>query len=158
MALNSVHGDSLNSDSTGVFTTSRHPPTTLKQRSHAEAGVKAMKTLVVKTTPNGNLDSESFARGVLEWRNTLNARGKNPAQLLLGGPISSFILTHRRNFNGALTTRADSANFVPCEQLPHSPKTSDRILPNLPLWTNVDIQGRPDVQTVDETWRHGRYR
>ena len=41
-----------------------------QSNGHAEAGVKAMKTLIVKTTTNGNLDIESFARGLLEWRNT----------------------------------------------------------------------------------------
>ena len=41
-------------------------PTTLKATASAEAGVKAMKTLIVKTTTNGNLDTESFARGLLE--------------------------------------------------------------------------------------------
>ena len=69
-----------------------------------------------------------------------NASGKSPDQLLLGRPLSSFILTHRRDFDSAWTTRADSADSVPGEQLPPSPRTSGRILPNLPLGTHVDIQ------------------
>ena len=57
MALNSVHGSSLSSASAGVLTTSRHPPPPIYPQSngHAEAGVKAMKTLIVKTTTHGNL-------------------------------------------------------------------------------------------------------
>ena len=98
-----------------------------------------MKTLIVKTTTNGNLDIESFARRLLEWRNTPNANGKSPAQLLLGRPLSSFILTHRRDFDGAWTTRSDSAGTVHGEQLPPSPRTSGRILPNPSLGTHVDI-------------------
>ena len=119
-----------------------------QSNGHAEVGVKAMKTLIVKTTTNldtetkttTNLDTESFARGLLEWRNTPNASGKSPAQLLLGRLLSSFILTHRRDFDGAWTMRADSADSMPGEQLPPSPRTSGRILPNLPLGTHVDIQ------------------
>ena len=99
-----------------------------------------MKTLIVKTTTNGSLDTESFARGLLEWRNTPKASGKSPAKLLLGRPLSSFILTHRRDFDSAWTTQADSADSVPGEQLPPSPRTSGRILPNLPLGNHVDIQ------------------
>ena len=111
-----------------------------QSNGHAEAGVKPLMTLIFKTTTNGNLDTESFARGLLEWRNTPNASGKSPAQLLLGRPLSSFILTHRRDFDSAWTTRADSADSVPGEQLPPSPRTSGRILPNLPLGTHIDIQ------------------
>ena len=65
------------------------PPHYRQSNGHAEAGVKAMKTLIVKTTTNGNLDTESFARRLLEWQNTPNASGKSPAQLLLGRPLSS---------------------------------------------------------------------
>ena len=37
-----------------------------QNNGHAEAGVQAMKTLIVKTTTNGNLDHEIFASGLLE--------------------------------------------------------------------------------------------
>ena len=69
-----------------------------------------------------------------------NASGKSPAQLLLGRPLSSFVFTRRRDFDGAWTTRADSADSVPGEKLPPNPKTFGCILPNPPVGTHVDIQ------------------
>ena len=129
-----------------------------QSNGHAKAGVKAMKTLIVKTTTNGNLDTESFARGLLEWRNTPNASGKSPAQLLLGRPLSSFILTHHRELDGAWTTRADSTDSVPGEQLPPSPRTCIRPYPTEPPPRDPRRHSEPDVQTVDGTWRHSRHR
>ncbi len=55
-----------------------------QSNGHAEAAVKAMKALVVKTECKGNLTSPSFAAGLLEWRNTPKEHGCSPAQLLYG--------------------------------------------------------------------------
>ena len=41
-----------------------------QSNGHAEASVKAMKALIMKTTTNGDIDSEAFLTGLLEWRNT----------------------------------------------------------------------------------------
>ena len=54
-------------------------PHYLQSNGHAEGVVKAMKTLVLKTTSNGNLDVDSFQRGLLEWRNTPGCSGGSPA-------------------------------------------------------------------------------
>ena len=40
---------------------------------HAEAGVKAMKSLIAKTTVNGDLDTDIFRQALLECRNTPDA-------------------------------------------------------------------------------------
>ena len=66
---------------------------------HAEAAVKAMKTLITKTTQNGDLDVESFQRGLLEWRNTPSSDGRSPAQKLFGKPLPSFLLANHRSFS-----------------------------------------------------------
>ena len=62
-----------------------------QSNGHAEAAVKAMKTLVAKTTENGSIDSEEFCEGLLEWLNTPKAHGLSPAEILYGTPIRSMI-------------------------------------------------------------------
>ena len=39
----------------------------------------------------GDIHSEEFIRGLLEWRNTPHATGKSPAQLMYGRPIRSIV-------------------------------------------------------------------
>ena len=144
MALNSFHGSSLSSASAGVLTTSRlppppPPPTALKATATPKRSGSYEDPIRQNNHQRQPCHRELRQRtaGVAEYPNT---SGKSPAQLLLGRPLSSFILTHRRDFDGAWTTRTDSADSVPGEQLPPIPKTSGRILPNLPLGTHVDIQ------------------
>ena len=77
-------------------TSSPHYP---QSNGHAEAAVKALKTLVLKTTNNGNLDVDSFQRGLLEWRNTPGPSGSSPAQMLFGRPLTSFLFARRSRFS-----------------------------------------------------------
>ncbi|XP_064079558.1 uncharacterized protein K02A2.6-like [Macrobrachium nipponense] len=49
------------------ITSSPHYP---QSNGHAEAAVKAVKHLIFKTAPTGNIDCEDFDRGLLELRNT----------------------------------------------------------------------------------------
>ena len=65
---------------------------------HAEAAVKAMKALVQKT--GGNITSDKFRRGLLEWRNTPNATGKSPAQVMFGRPLRGFLPVHPSHLDG----------------------------------------------------------
>jgi hypothetical protein len=65
---------------------------------HAEASVKSVKHLIVKCTSNGNLDTDQFALGLLELRNTPREDGLSPAQVLFGHPIRSIIPVHRRAY------------------------------------------------------------
>ena len=69
-----------------------------QSNGHAEAAVKAMKTLILKTTSNGDLNVDSFQRGLLEWHNTPRANGESPAQALFHRPLTSFVLAHHSTF------------------------------------------------------------
>ena len=64
---------------------------------HAEAAVKAMKTLLNKT--GGDVHSEEFKLGLLEWRNTPNKTGKSPAQIMFGRPQRTLIPIHEAKFS-----------------------------------------------------------
>ena len=57
----------------------------------AEAAVKCMKRLLLKNNKNGNMDNAMFKASLLEYRNTPNATGKSPAQILFGRPTRSFV-------------------------------------------------------------------
>ncbi len=60
-----------------------------QSNGHAEAAVKAMKSLVIKSDCKGNLHDEAFLSGLLEWRCTPKDHGCSPAQLLYWRSIRS---------------------------------------------------------------------
>ena len=62
-----------------------------QSNGHAEAAVKAMKSLLKKSSPSGHINSDEFQRGLLEWRNTPSSDGQSPAQILLGRQLRSDI-------------------------------------------------------------------
>ena len=53
-------------------------PTYAQSNRRAEAADKAMKALVKKATMNGDITSDEFQKGLLEWRNTPKEDGKSP--------------------------------------------------------------------------------
>ncbi|XP_057312316.1 uncharacterized protein K02A2.6-like [Hydractinia symbiolongicarpus] len=59
----------------------------------AEVGVKTVKRMLMDNVgPSGNLDTDSFQRAMLQYRNTLNQTTKlSPAICLFGRPIKDFI-------------------------------------------------------------------
>ena len=69
-----------------------------QSNGHAEASVKAMKSLIAKTTQNGNINTEEFQKGLLEWRNTPNQSGRSPAEIVYGHPLRTLIPIHRSSF------------------------------------------------------------
>ncbi|XP_064084130.1 uncharacterized protein K02A2.6-like [Macrobrachium nipponense] len=82
----------------------------LQERSangHAEAAVKAVKHLIIKTAPSGNIDCEAFDRGLLELRNTPNPAGRSPAQILYGHPLRTCVPAHLRSFTEEWQTKTE---------------------------------------------------
>ena len=66
-----------------------------QSNGHAEAAVKAVKELVEKISSSGDLDTEEFQQGLLEFRNTPRENGLSPAQMLFGHQLRSIIPAHR---------------------------------------------------------------
>ena len=78
-----------------------------QSNGHAESSVKAIKHLIIKSTRNGNLDTDEFAAGLLEFRNSPREDGLSPAQVLFGHPIRSVIPVHRRAYEKEWQTSQD---------------------------------------------------
>ena len=70
-----------------------------QSNGHAEAAVKSVKHLILKTAPSGNIDNEDFDRGLLELRNTPGVSGRSPAQVLYGRPLRSCVPAHPESFS-----------------------------------------------------------
>ena len=70
-------------------------PHNLQSNGHTEAAVAAMKDLVTKISAHGDITSDTFARGMLEFRNTPRENGKSPAEMVFGHPLRSIIPAHR---------------------------------------------------------------
>ena len=69
-----------------------------QSNGHAEVTVKAVKHLIAKCNESGNLDTDSFAMGLLELRNTPREDGRSPAQIVFGHPLRSNIPIHHTAF------------------------------------------------------------
>ncbi|MFO0089677.1 MAG: RNase H-like domain-containing protein, partial [bacterium] len=69
-----------------------------QSNGHAESAVKAVESLLMKTSPSGRIDNENFKRGMLEWRNTPKNHGLSPAQIVFGHPIRSLLPAHHSTF------------------------------------------------------------
>ena len=109
----------------------------------AEAAVKSMKTLIKKTTQNGDLDMDEFRQGLLEWRNTPDSNGHSPAQKLYGHPLQSFVLAHHRSFAPEWQTKADTVDRREQERVRSQTEyfnRSKRPLEKLKIGTMVDVQ------------------
>ena len=73
-------------------------PTYAQSNGHAEAAVKSVKHLVLKAAPSGDLASEEFLQGLLELRNTPDATGSSPAQMVFGHQLRTLIPAHQSLF------------------------------------------------------------
>ena len=81
-----------------------------RSNGHAEASVKAVKSLVLKCAPSGDLNSEVFLQGLLELRNTPDATGLSPAQVVFGHQLRSIVPAHRSSFQPRWTTAIEARN------------------------------------------------
>jgi hypothetical protein len=66
-----------------------------QSNGHSDSSVRAMKNLVIKTSLG---DTKSFQQGLLEFRNTLRADGRSPAQVVFGHLMRSMVPAHYRSF------------------------------------------------------------
>lgn len=80
-----------------------------RSNGHAESAVKSVKRLI-QTTATGGLDSDEFARALLELRNTPRADGRSPAQVLFGHPLRSSVPAHHRSFAAEWQRKADECD------------------------------------------------
>jgi transposase InsO family protein len=69
-----------------------------QSNGHAEAAVAAMKDLVTKIPPRGDLTSDEFASCMLEFRNTPRENGLSPAEMVFGHPLRSIVPAHRTSY------------------------------------------------------------
>jgi hypothetical protein len=69
-----------------------------QSNGHAEAAVKAVKELVLKLAPSGDLSSEEFLDGLLEFRNPPHETGLSPAKIVFGHQLRSIVPAHRSSY------------------------------------------------------------
>ncbi|XP_064091670.1 uncharacterized protein LOC135205251 [Macrobrachium nipponense] len=120
--------------------TSPHYP---QANGHAEAAVKAVKHLIIKTAPSGNIDCEAFDRGLLELRNTPNPAGRSPAQILYGHPLRTCVPAHPRSFTEEWQTKTedyDRRTAAKTDQAMSLYNSRARPLPKLTIGQRVRIQ------------------
>ncbi|XP_064093828.1 uncharacterized protein LOC135206337 [Macrobrachium nipponense] len=70
-----------------------------QSNGHAEAAMKSIKHLILKTAPSGNINCEEFDQDLLELRNTPNITGCSPAQILYGHPLCTCVPAHPQSFS-----------------------------------------------------------
>ncbi|XP_064100745.1 uncharacterized protein K02A2.6-like [Macrobrachium nipponense] len=121
--------------------TSPHYP---QANGHAEAAVKAVKHLIIKTAPSGNIDCEAFDRGLLELRNTPNPAGRSPAQILYGHPLCTCVPAHPRSFTEEWQTKTEDYDRRTAAQTDQSHEPLQFSCPPLPKLT---IGQRVRIQT-----------
>lgn len=122
-----------------ITSSPRHP----QSNGHAEAAVKAVKYLILKTAPNGNIDVEDFDRGLLELRNSPNHTGRSPAQVLFGHNLRSCVPAHHTSFLPEWQDRADACDRRAAAHDAVVLETYDRHarpLPELHLGQRVRVQ------------------
>jgi hypothetical protein len=133
-----------------------------QSNGHAEAAVKAVKELVLKLAPSGDLSSEEFLAGLLEFRNTPHETGLSPAQIVFGHQLRSIVPAHRSSYASqwkeVMAARERQAEANAAKKIHFDSRT--RPLCPLPVGAPVRVQ---DNKT--KLWSHigvivavGRYR
>ena len=113
-----------------------------QSNGHAEAHVKSMKRLIQKVTPNGNLNMDEFAKGLIELRNTPRSDGVSPAQILLGRTLRSGLPVHRKHFSQAWNKAAKRMDrqASDADQAAQRYNRSAKPLPPLKVGDSVRVQ------------------
>lgn len=129
--------------------TSPHYP---QSNGHAEAAVKSVKYLILKTAPSGNIDTEDFDRGLLELRNTPTHTGQSPAQILYGRPLRSCVPAHPDSFSPEWQEKQEACDrraAARADQVKTQYDKHARPLPSLSVGQSVRIQD-PTSQRWDK--------
>lgn len=87
--------------------TSPHYP---QSNGHAEAAVKSIKHLILKTVPTGYNICEDSARGLLELRKTPNFIGRSPAQFLYKRSLRSCVPAYPQSFSQEWQARTEDCD------------------------------------------------
>ena len=114
-----------------------------QSNGHAEANVKSLKYLIEKTACNGNVkDSDEFAKGLLELRNTPRVNGLSPAQILFGRSLRSCVPAHKSAFKPTWhdMAREYDRHHAIQESAVHHYNTRAKSLSQLAVGDNVRIQ------------------
>lgn len=77
-----------------VVAVSNSTPNYSQSNGHAKAVVKAVKELVEKISPSGDLDTEEFRQRLLEFRKKTHENGLLPAQLVFGHQLRFIVPAH----------------------------------------------------------------
>lgn len=122
-----------------------------QSNGHAEAAVKTVKELVLKLAPSGDLSSEEFLAGLLEFRNTPHATGLSPAQIVFGHQLRSMVPAHRsfyfNQWKDVMDARERQAEADANTKFRYDLRS--RPLPSLPVGSPVRVQ---DPKT--KLWSH----
>ena len=114
-----------------------------QSNGHAEATVKAVKHLIAKCNESGNLDTDSFAMGMLELRNTPRKEGRSPAQILFGHPLRSNVPAHHSAFakeHQEAMEECDRKRMINQEKADLRYNRSAKPLPEFKMGDHVNIQ------------------
>jgi transposase InsO family protein len=116
-----------------------------QSNGHAEAAVAAMKDLVTKIPPRGDLTSDEFASCMLEFRNTPRENGLSPAEMVFGHPLRSIVPAHRTSYatrwQAVMEGRDRQAELDAAVKFKYNEHA--RPLAPLPLGTHVRVRDPP---------------
>ena len=114
-----------------------------QSNGHADAAVKAVKHLMLKTALSGNVNTEMFARCLLKLRNVPTYTGRSPSQHLFGCPLRSCVPAHQESFSKewqAKTEDCDSRAAARAAQEQARYDQHARSFPELSVGETVRIQ------------------
>ena len=93
--------------------------------------------------PTGNIDCEEFDQGLLELRNTPNATGRSPAQILYGHPLRTCVPAHPQSFSKEWQVKSEDCDRRAAARAEQVKLHNDQLahpLPRLCIGQTVRIQ------------------